>query len=36
MLFYTPEEFQKFLSVEDDPKFVCAFSSIILLWIKKW
>ena len=25
MLFYTPEKFQKFLSVEDDPKFVCAF-----------
>ncbi len=25
MLFYTPEEFRKFLSVEDDIKFICAF-----------
>ena len=25
MSFYTPEEFQKFLFVENDVKFICAF-----------
>ena len=28
MSFYTPEEFQKFLSVENDVKFICAFQTL--------
>ena len=28
MSFYTPEEFQKFLSVENDIKFICAFQTL--------
>lgn len=28
MLFYTPEEFQKFLAVENDLKFRCAFQTL--------
>ena len=28
MLFYTPEEFQKFLSVENELKFICAFQTL--------
>lgn len=28
MSFYTPEEFQKFLSVEDDLKWICLFQTL--------
>lgn len=28
MSFYTPKEFQKFLSVENDVKFICAFQTL--------
>ena len=28
MSFYTPEEFQKFLSVENDVKYICAFQTL--------
>ena len=28
MSFYAPEEFQKFLSVENDVKFICAFQTL--------
>ena len=28
MSFYTPEEFQKFLSVENDVEFICAFQTL--------
>ena len=28
MSFYTPEEFQKFISVENDVKFICAFQTL--------